>query len=140
MKKVILVIAFLLFAASLHAEEFAVIVNAAGPLKEISKADVREIYLGNMRFINGEAIMPVHYKEGPVKEAFLSSIVGMNSKEYRQYWIRKVFHEGISAPASQNSFQSILSSVRTTAGAIGYVSASELNEIKGVKIIATVKP
>lgn len=117
----------------------AVIVNRSGPLTEIPREDIREIYLGNMRFANGVAIYPIHYRESPVKDAFLSSIIGMSSKEYRLYWAKKVFQEGGSFPASNDNFQSIISFVRKTPGAIAYVPASELAETTGVKIIAKIE-
>jgi len=129
----------MLLSANLYAGEIAVIVNETGPLTEISEADIREIYLGNIKFVKGMAVMPIHYKEGPVKDAFLSSMVGMNSKKYRLYWTKKVFQEGGSLPASQNSPQLITLLVRQNAGAIRYVTVSELDEVKGIKVITKIK-
>ncbi|MBI3752464.1 MAG: hypothetical protein HY266_00215 [Deltaproteobacteria bacterium] len=126
-------------AANGYVGEIAVIVNAAGPLTEISEADIREIYLGNMKVAGGVAIVPIHYKEGPVKDKFLSSIIGMDSKSYRLYWTKKVFQEGGSLPVSQNNPQLIMLLVRKNAGAIGYVPASELDEVEGIKIITKIK-
>ncbi|MBI5328931.1 MAG: hypothetical protein HZB80_11700 [Deltaproteobacteria bacterium] len=139
MKKYILTIIFLLFAANTYADDIAVIVNATGPLTEISEADIREIYLGNMKFAGGAAVMPIHYKEGPVKDKFLSSIIGMDSKKYRLYWTKKVFQEGGSLPVSQNSPQLIMLLVRKNAGAIGYITVSELDGVKGIKVITKIK-
>lgn len=139
MKKYILTIIFLFFAANLYAEEIAVIVNEQGPLTQITETEIREIYLGNMKFAGGAALMPIHYKEGPVKDKFLSSVIGMDSKKYRLYWTKKVFQEGGSLPASQNSPQLIMLLVRKNAGAIGYIPASELDEVKGIKVITKIK-
>lgn len=129
----------ILFSAAAFADEIAVIVNEAGPLTEISEKDIREIYLGNMRFAKGAAISPIHYREGPVKDAFLSSLVGMTSREYRLYWTKKVFQEGGAIPLSSDAFSSIISSVQTMPGAIGYAPVSEAAEIKGIRIIARIK-
>ncbi|MBI3398722.1 MAG: hypothetical protein HY026_05770 [Deltaproteobacteria bacterium] len=133
-----LFVAAILFPANLYAEEIAVIVNEAGPLTQISEADVREIYLGNIKFLGGAAIAPIHYSEGPVKDAFLASIVKMNSREYRLYWTKKVFQEGAPVPAVQNNFPLILLFVSKNKGAIGYTLRSEFADMKGIKIVATV--
>ncbi len=129
----------MLLNANLYAGEIAVIVNETGPLTEISEADIREIYLGNIKFVKGMVVMPIHYKEGPVKDVFLSSIVGMDSKKYRLYWTKKVFQEGVSLPASQNSPSLIMLLVTKDAGAIGYVPISEMSGVKGIKIITKIK-
>lgn len=129
----------LLFPPAAYADDIAVIVNEAGPLTEISEKDIREIYLGNMRFAKGAVISPIHYSEGSVKDTFLSSIVGMTSREYRLYWTKKVFQEGGAIPISYDNFSSIISSVQTMPGAIGYAPVSELAETKGIRIIARIK-
>jgi len=123
------------FAANLYAGEIAVIVNESGPLTQISEADIREIYLGNIRFIKGVAVTPLHYREGSIKDTFLSSIIDMNSREYRVYWTKKIFQEGGSIPVSQNSFGMIILTVKKDMAVIGYVPISELKETEGIKII-----
>ena len=130
---------FLLFAANLSAEEIVVIVNEAGPLTQASEAEVREIYLGNIKFAGGTAITPLHYREGPVKDAFLSSAVKMNSKEYRLYWTKKVFQEGGSVPIVRNSLRLIVTFVSENRGAIGYAVKSELTGVEGIKVVATIQ-
>jgi hypothetical protein len=136
MKKILLTVIVLLFTQHLHAGELTVIVNEAGPLTEITETDIRDIYLGHIRFLKGFKVVPIHYREGPVKDAFLSSLVGMTSREYRRYWTRKSFKEGVPAPASQRSFKQIISSVKFIAGAIGYLPVSELDDTDGIRVIA----
>ena len=147
MKKHILTIIFLssfvalgtIFAANLSAEEIAIIVNEEGPLTQISEAEIKEIYLGNIKFMGGVTVAPIHYSEGPVKDVFLASIVKMNSKKYRLYWTKKIFQEGGHVPAVQNSFQLIVSFVSKNKGAIGYVLRTELTDMKGIKVVATIQ-
>ena len=135
MKKLIFTVLFMFFAANLYAGEIAVIVNESGPLTQISEADIREIYLGNIRFIKGVAVTPVHYTESSIKDTFLSLIIDMNSREYRVYWTKKIFQEGGSIPVSQNSFGMIILTVKKDMAVIGYVPISELKETEGIKII-----
>jgi ABC-type phosphate transport system substrate-binding protein len=138
MKRIVFIIIVLLLAQRLHAEEIAVIVNESGPLTGIAERDVRDIYLGHMRFLEGVKLEPLNYREGPVKDAFLHSIVGKTSREYRRYWTRKSFKEGLTAPYSQRNVNQIISSVRSITGAIGYIPATELHDMEGVTIITTI--
>lgn len=127
------------FATNLSAEEIAIIVNEDGPLTDISREDIKEIYLGNIKFVKGSAVIPAHHKEGSIKDAFLSSVVGMTSKEYRLYWTKKVFQEGGAVPSVQDSFPLIALFVRKNKGAIGYILQPELTDMKGVKVVATIQ-
>ena len=139
MRQLIFISAFLLFTSTLYAEEIAVIVNEKGPLINISTMEIKDIYLGNIKFIQGTAIIPIHYKEGVVKDAFLSSVVSMSSKQYRLYWTKKVFQEGGSMPAAQERSQLIALFVSKNIGAIGYVLQSGLADMKGIKVVTTIQ-
>ena len=93
---------------------------------------------GNIKIIKGVMVIPLHYSEGNTKDAFLTSIVGKTSKEYRLHWTKKLFQEGGAAPVSQKSFPLILLSVRNIKGVIGYLPKSELGDVQGVRIITTI--
>jgi len=80
------------------AEPIAIIVNENSPLTHISRAEVKEIYLGEIRFLEGIRITPVHLPEGPIKDRFLSIAIGRTSKAYKLHWTKKVFQEGLSIP------------------------------------------
>lgn len=138
MKKFIFIITFLLFATNLFAEDIIVIVNELGPLIDISKAEIKDIYLGNIKIVKGVMVIPLHYSEGDTKDAFLTTIVGKTSKEYRLHWTKKLFQEGGAAPVSQKSFPLIVLSVRNIKGVIGYLPKSELGDVQGVRIITTI--
>lgn len=137
--KLAFTVALLLLARDIRAEEIIVIVNESGPLAGISQAEISDIYLGNLRFFNGTKIVPINYREGEIKETFLSSITGMSSKDYRRYWITKSFQEGLSLPPSKASFEEIIASVGTIPSAIAYIPRSELKSAKGLRVIASLK-
>jgi hypothetical protein len=128
----------LLLAANLYADEIVVIVNGRGPLTGISKEDIREIYLGTIRFKGKVKYVPLNYSEGVVKNAFLLAIVGKTSKEYRLHWTKKIFRDGITSTSTLKNYKLIKLTVQKYAGAIGYLPRSELNDTKGIQIIATI--
>ena len=117
------------------AESIAIIVNEHGPLIHISKAEVREIYLGEIRFVEGTRIIPINGPEGPVKESFLYSVIGQSSKSYKLHWSKKVFQEGLSIPPLKTHSTEIIEWVKEQRGAIGYVPRELLNGQPGVRIL-----
>ncbi len=138
MKILIFTIIALLLATNLYAEEIAVIVNAKGPLSGLKEEGVKDIYLGHITFLNGVKVAPLNHREGEVKDRFLTALVGKTSMGYRRYWMRRSFREGVRLPASYKSFNQIVDKVKESAGAIGYLPASVLNDTAGIKVIITI--
>ncbi len=138
MKKLIFTVIALLLATNLYAEEIVVIVNATGPLSGLEEESVKDIYLGRVTFLNGVKIVPLNYREGEVKDKFLTVLVEKTSREYRRYWMKKSFREGVRLPPSYKSFNQIIYKVKESAGAIGYLPASRLNDKAGIKVITII--
>ena len=82
MKKLFLLVAgiFLFFNALAYAENIAVIVNSASPVFEVKASaglnDVKEIFLGKVKYWKGAAIKPVNIKEKEVINKFLEKTCG----------------------------------------------------------------
>ena len=47
--------------------------------------------------------------------------MGMDSKAYRLYWIKKVFQDGVPIPPSMGNISAIIDMVKTEKGAVAYV-------------------
>lgn len=94
--RVFLFICIFFFQSYAYAQDFIVIVNTDGPLNDADTGVLREVYLGEKRFADSTQLMPVHFPEGAVKDAFLKTVVGMSPKEYKHYCIEKLFQEGMS--------------------------------------------
>ena len=109
----------MVFAEPLNAKGsasgFVVIVNIHGPLLDADLTMVKSIYLGDKKFIDGVKVKPVNFSEGALKEGFLKSILSMTSKEYKLYWVKKVFQESAKLPRS----------IATTYGAVKFVKENE---------------
>ena len=124
------------FCIPAHSEEpIVIIVNETGPLTHISPTDVREIYLGEIKFVDGIRIFPVNWPEGPIKNSFLSRIVGKNSKAYKLHWTKKVFQEGLNIPPVKVNPHEIIEWISREPGAIGYVPKTLLEDAPNVRII-----
>lgn len=124
-----------LWAPEVFAVDIAVVVNASGPLVDMTKEDIRDIYLGDRRFEGNVKITPFNYPEGPVRDAFLRGVVGMSPKGYRLHWARKVFREGLAIPRVLDRAGDVIRMVRTDRGGIGYLPRGLLKDKAGIKVI-----
>jgi hypothetical protein len=119
----------------LHAEQIAVIVAPKSVMSHLSKAEIRGIYLGEIRFMGGMPIRPLQYPEGNVKDAFLTGIVGLSSKDYKLYWVKKIFQDGLTPPVIKTDPFEIIDFISRDQWGIGYVPKEMADEIKKVRII-----
>ncbi|MCK4738795.1 MAG: hypothetical protein KAT46_02500 [Deltaproteobacteria bacterium] len=112
------------------AEDFVIVANREGPLKTAEVGMVKDIYLGEIRFVNNVKLKPINLTEGEVKNDFLLTVVGVSAKEYKLHWIKKVFQEGLTLPRFLRSVDEVLAHVRSEKGALAYIPMSEVSKIK----------
>ena len=117
----------------------AVVVNDAGPLAGASDTDLRDIFLGKVRFIAGTPVQPVR-GEGPSWGIFLRSILGMTEQEFQLYWMRKSYEDGRLPPPIRNSAEGVLAFVASNPGAIGVVLVENWRATSGVRVLRQLLP
>lgn len=111
-----------LFQSNAHAGDFIVIVNKDGPLVGADMELVREVYLGEKKFANSTRILTVNFTEGPIKDAFIKTVVGMSPKEYKHHSLKKVFQGELSILV-MGSPVDIIEFVAREKGAVAYLPA-----------------
>jgi len=94
----------------------------AHPSVKLGAADIRDVYLGEKQLEGSLRLVPVD--NAAAQEEFLASILQTNQRNYQARWVRKTFREGLHAPPVKDSDAEVRSFVRSTPGAIGYVSGS----------------
>jgi hypothetical protein len=133
-----------LFPSHAYAQDYIIIVNRNGPLVDTKMEVIKEVYLGEKRFASSTRLLPVQFTEGPLKDAFLKTVIGMSPKEYKHHSIKKVFQEGFSIP-SMGSPVDIVKFVRKEKGAVAYLPATWAKTIrsgnsKGIEDIKIIGP
>ena len=88
---------------------------------ELSATDIRELYLGEKEFSGHLRLVPVDNQSA--QEAFLARVLAMNGERYTSLWVRKSFREGLNPPLVMTTDREVMSFVRQTPGAVGYVSS-----------------
>ena len=122
--------------------DIAVITRQDYPSKALSLQELKEIYLGEKQYEGRVKINPVDQRDmESIKSVFLKKVLNKEIKNYKGYWLMRVFKEGIIPPAIKNSPQGVVETILAKRGSIGYVWAQEVEaEAKGkdLKILLTI--
>ena len=113
-------------AAGARAQGYKVIVNASNASTRLSKSQVAALFLKKTdRWSSGAAAVPVDLKDdAPAREAFSKKVLGRSTTAVLAYWTQMVFSGRNVPPATRPSEADVVAFVRSTPGAIGYVSES----------------
>jgi ABC-type phosphate transport system substrate-binding protein len=126
-------------AAELPNLSVSFIVSSRNPIRNLSSADLRRIFLGEIsRWDNGHRIVlfvrPSDTAEGRL---FLDRVVRMSDIDYSQWWLGEVFRgHASSAPRVIGSNDEMVRALATTPDAIGFVTTTPSPLDPGVAAVA----
>lgn len=80
---------------------------------------MRGVCLGEKQLCGELRLVPVD--KVAAQQSFLAAFLQTNLRSYQARWTRKVFREGIRPPLVKGSDAEVMSFVRSTPGAIGYL-------------------
>jgi ABC-type phosphate transport system substrate-binding protein len=93
----------------------------ANPGLAVSEADIRDIFTGEKQIASGTKIVPA--ENGSLQADFLAKVIKMDATKYNAMWTKKAFRDGVAVPAVKGGDAEVAAYVRSTPGAVGYVSA-----------------
>ena len=133
----LLIAAFFFFIAANMSAQVAVIANKSVADSKIDVSKVTEIYLLKAKtWSDGKAIVPFTLKSDNDASNKFFDAIGKSSMEMKKVWMKlQLTGEGI-APEGLGSEDEVLNKVASTPGAIGFVSASKVND--KVKVLLTI--
>ena len=105
-------------AAPALAGDIYVIANVQG----LTLDDVRDIYTGERQLAGSVKLVPLD--NAALQAEFLQKVLRMDGAKYGTLWTKKSFRDGLNAPAVKGSDLEIISFVKKTPGAIGYVAVA----------------
>lgn len=121
--------------------QMVVITAPDAPRLTFDRATLRDVYLKKI-FVDGRGhrITPVNLPNGaPLREAFARVFLHMDDGQLQDYWNRQYF-QGVSPPYVLASVDAVVRFVAKTPGAIGYVSACEVDASVRVVMTVTLPP
>lgn len=110
--------------------EIAVVVNSSSDLKELTRRQVIDIYMGRAAIVaNGKTLVPYDQPAGlPIRAAFYHQLTGKSVAAVNAYWARLLFTGRASPPRQVSDSLSMLKSIEENTNAIGYIDIKDLNE------------
>jgi hypothetical protein len=105
------------------------LVVIAHPGVTISADEVREVFVGEKQLAGGVKLVPLD--NASAQADFLAKVVKVDAVKYQSIWTKKGFRDGLTAPSVKSGDQEVINVVKSTPGAIGYVSKASA----GVKVI-----
>jgi hypothetical protein len=97
----------------------------------LTPTDVRDVFLGEMQFINAVRLQPVD--NITAESDFLDRVLRMNANKYATTWAKKSFRDGINPPAALANDGAVLEFIRRTPGGCGYLGSAPP---EGVTVVA----
>ena len=136
MKPIAVVFLLLLAAPASHAsDKFKVIVHPDLNVTSLTQPVVAGVFLKRLeRWSNGMLIKPVDQSSGAVRDDFSLAILGKSANSVKQYWTQQIYSGHVLPPIQKRSDAEVIDFVRSTPGAIGYVSESAATD--GVRVVA----
>ena len=92
----------------------------AHPSVKLTLSEIRDVYLGEKQFSGSIKLSPVD--NTAIQGAFLERAINMDPSKYAALWIKKGFRGGLAAPPVKSGDAEVISYVKNTVGAIGYIS------------------
>jgi len=113
-----------------------IIANRNVKISDISKSEVRDIFLGaSSSFKDGMRAVPVTLKGGVIHETFLKAFIGKNDAGFRGTWRAVIFSGQGIMPKVFESESALIEHVATVPGAIGYVEGTaNLEKVKTLTV------
>lgn len=86
----------------------------------LTAAELRDVYLGEKQFAGSTRLVPVD--NSSIQDIFLEKAIYIETYKYAALWIRKSFRGGLVPPLTKANDLEVISYVKNTAGAVGYIS------------------
>lgn len=119
-----IVVLFFIFPSLIMAGEIIVIANKNVPESQLTKDDVKAIYLGEKtKWSNDTKVTFVVLKTTEDQEKFMKDFVGKTPSQFNNFWKQQVFTGKGKIPDAFDDVKALLDFVAKTDGAIAYISS-----------------
>ena len=109
----------------LHAAaNIVLIANPNLPVEQLSRYEVKNIFLSRMKTVQGVRVRPVMLKKKEVTARFLREELGKTPVQFSSYYRKMIFTGRGRPPHETASEEELVAYVRSTPGAIGYIDAA----------------
>lgn len=108
--------------------EHVVVVSSKSSVGSLSKEQIADIYLGNVKeFPGGGQALPLLVGSGAVRTEFFDKVLGKNEAQAKAIWSRLVFSGKGSAPREVSDSAEVMKAIAANPNCIGIIEKSALN-------------
>jgi ABC-type phosphate transport system substrate-binding protein len=106
-------------------QPYVVVVNASVQATSVTKSELARIFLKKaQQWKGGQVAVPVDLDErSETRKAFTKEIHRKSVTAVKSYWQQQIFSGREVPPSEKRSDEEVLAAVRSTPGAVGYVSS-----------------
>lgn len=125
----------LTISAVASAADFKIVANNSVPVTSLSKKAASDVFLKKTtKWEGGAPAVPVDQLESSsARQGFSKSVHGKTAAAVKSYWNQQIFSGRDVPPVEKRSDAEVLAFVRSTPGAIGYVSDGAATD--GVRVL-----
>lgn len=116
--------------------DLAIVTHPGTPVTQLSVAELRQVLKGDKQYWTPDlpVVLFVRAPTSAERSAVLDVIYQMTEPQFKQYWIAKQFRaESATSPKNMRTNELTQQFVSSTAGAIGFMAASDVKP--GVKVL-----
>lgn len=133
-----LLVATVLAPAVALCADFKVVASSDFKSTQISRADLRDLYMGSIKRIENGVVVEV--TRGPLEtkhmEKFLSEVLETSSREFVSQWRVKLFSSRGMPPKALESDEQVIFYLHVTPQSVGVVSSTA--DVGSLKVLALV--
>ena len=112
------------FSSQATAEPVVIIVNPSTGLSNVSKRDLKKMFLGKIGEINGTSVTTVKSKREATYGVFRKKILGFSKKKEKTYWLKEIMKGRVRVVRQVDSDSAVAQKVSSDSSGIGIVSQS----------------
>jgi ABC-type phosphate transport system substrate-binding protein len=147
MKKIAIALAITIAAVGWHGtsvagpdakDDIVVVANKGFSAKSLSREDLRPVFqTTKAQWPDGSSAVPLNLADDSlVRHGFDAAVLGLDPDRVARFWVDRKIRGGERPPRKVSNASAVLRAVAGDKGAVGYVSASEVNDT--VKVVAKI--
>lgn len=114
-----------LFISTASTQELVVIADKHFNDKNLTIAEIGDIFLSKQRFIDGKKILVMNHNfDHPLRHCFEETILKKSRRSLERYW-QKAYYKGIRPPKVVKSTKMLFSYLDNVHPSIGYIDVNE---------------
>jgi ABC-type phosphate transport system substrate-binding protein len=134
-RQLLVVLATLSIAAGASAAPFKIVAHNSVKIGSLSKKAASDLFLKKTsKWENGASVVPVDQVDSSIRDAFSRAVHGKTAAAVKSYWNQQIFSGREVPPVEKRSDAEVLAFVRSTPGAVGYVSEEAV--VDGVHVMS----